>query len=99
VSAGQIGCPPDKKFVRDFLADFCDALSSNRFDVTQTMARGKLPFTKRGLARAYQGAVEAGIPNPRIEIAPNGTIAVMAGPAPESMAPKSEVNPWDEVLQ
>ena len=40
-------------------------------------------FKKTDAVRAWKAALSAGIPNPRLSIAPDGTITITPGPAPQ----------------
>jgi hypothetical protein len=56
-------------------------------------------FTQRNATRAIKAALAAGIPNPRLSIAPDGTITVAAGALPKDET--ADPNPWlsDKVKQ
>jgi hypothetical protein len=60
-----------------------------------TPTRRRPLFAKRDAERAVKAARSAGIPNPRLMIAPDGTITVAAG-APQEIA---DPNPWLEAKQ
>ncbi len=54
-----------------------------------------LTFRKNDAVRAYRAAVAAGIPNPRLEIDREGTIAIFSGDPPKK--PDGQADEWDKV--
>jgi hypothetical protein len=58
------------------------------------MARGRVAFKERDLARALRAAQKSGVPMQRIEIDREGRIVMIPG-TPSTAAP-AEHNPWDE---
>ena len=56
-----------------------------------------LTFRKNDAIRAIKAAQAAGVPNPRIEIDREGTIAIIAGESPAKNDTATD-NPWDKVL-
>lgn len=58
------------------------------------MSARRAPFRQADLRRALKGAQEAGMAVARIEIGPDGRIAIIAGM--EASEPADGVNPWDE---
>jgi hypothetical protein len=59
------------------------------------MPRRSPNFTKGDAVRAYRAAISAGVPNPRIEITREGTIAIFSGdPAKNGSAEGNELDKW-----
>jgi hypothetical protein len=54
------------------------------------MARRRQTFTLRDVARAIKAAKAGGIPNPRVEITPHGSIII------SDEAPRGSANPLDQ---
>jgi hypothetical protein len=61
-----------------------------------THGRRPLAFTKRDLARAIAGHMQAGLSVQRVEIDKNGRIIIVTGQAEATnLAPQSAENEWD----
>jgi hypothetical protein len=65
------------------------------------MARGKLLFKERDLARALRGVAKSGIPTQEMRIAPDGTIRIILGSpvfgSQQQDRSHEGANEWDDV--
>jgi hypothetical protein len=60
------------------------------------MARGKLPFKERDVARAIRAAAKSGTAPQRVEIDREGKITIILSTSQDRQEPGA--NPWDDAV-